>query len=151
MHSSVKSQKTMKVEAKNPLRKSSNERDEPASDDEDESVLNCCHDWGNGWRQFMSVMPGIMLLFSSGFHYVYSVYELDALTREPIIYQKVPENVSNYTSTINEYPLPEPSDECPLMEYRGYSVVVFYVAAAVGHWIGAPLNRALKKRHIYVS
>lgn len=43
----------------------------------DESELNVCQFWGNNWRQFTSVLPGLLLLLTLGAHNVFTIYELD--------------------------------------------------------------------------
>lgn len=42
----------------------SSSESEVEEDPEGVSDLNCCQVWGNNWRQFTSVLPGMMLKFS---------------------------------------------------------------------------------------
>lgn len=43
----------------------------------DEYDLNICQLCGNNWRQFTSVLPGLLLLLTLGAHNVFTIYELD--------------------------------------------------------------------------
>lgn len=42
-----------------------------------EFELNFCQLWGKNWRQFTSVLPGLLLLLTIGMHDVFTIYECD--------------------------------------------------------------------------
>lgn len=121
-------------------------------DDDDENPLNCCHVWGSGWRQFTSVIPGIVLLLASGFYHVYTIYELDASIGRSVLRQRIHMNGGYYyhNERTTDFNFVGHGDSIG-NAYRLLSAISFYAGAIVGNLLGAPLNKSLKKRHIYVS
>lgn len=113
---------------------------------DDEYELNGCLLWGNNWRQFTSVLPGLLLLFTIGLHNVFTVYELDYFTTD---------SHSQLKGTFDDRSAFDPKEthESNLIKNRKSTIVVmmWHLGAIIGSLFVASLVRNLKKRSIYVS
>lgn len=134
---------------------------------DDEHELNGCQMWGNNWRQFTSVLPGILLLFTIGLHHVFTVYELDYFTTEKPGQLKATFSDRSAFDPVGTYfssgGFSRDSDADGALENDSINqsatrkskstevVMVWYLGAIAGGLLGASLIRNLKKRSIYVS
>lgn len=140
---------------------------------DDENDLNGCQMWGNNWRQFTSVLPGIVLLLTIGLHQVFTVYELDYFTIDkpghiratfsdrsafdPVDITFSSEFRSSYYARLYIY-VPNAdagnysTTQSTIKNPKSTAVVMtWYLGAIVGSLLGASLLRTMKKRSIYVS
>lgn len=113
---------------------------------DDEYELNGCLLWGKNWRQFTSVLPGILLLFTIGLHNVFTVYELDYFTTD---------SHGQLGGTFDDRLAFDPMEihESNLIQKRKSTIVImmWHLGAIIGSLFGASLVRNMKKRSIYVS
>lgn len=127
----------------------------PSDELDDEHELNGCQLWGNNWRQFTSVLPGILLLFTIGLHNVFSVYELDYFTTDSpaqLICSSTNRSafdpVGEYGTSSEDYLI----GQQPTQHSKSTTVVMmWYLGAIVGGLLAAALLTNMKKRSIYVS
>lgn len=82
----------------------------------DEIEMNVWQLWGNNWRQFTSVLPGLLLLLTAGVHIVFTIYELDHFSsshslRPFLCTKKDYDYGGNGYSTYGRY-------ECAVSQYR---------------------------------
>lgn len=116
---------------------------------DDEHDINGCLLWGNNWRQFTSVLPGILLLFAVGFHNVFTVYEVDRLSASMDLVKtfKSKHEPNQHHLLDDIYVLTQSSSE--LTDSRLY--LWWYGGAVIGGLFAAVFVRYLRKRTIYVS
>lgn len=131
---------------------------------DDEHELNGCQLWGNNWRQFTSILPGILLLFTIGLHHVFTVYELDYFTTDH------PGHLKGTFADRSAFDAIETSDsrsdiygsnaapgnnsdiQSTMKNPKSTAVVMmWYLGAILGGLFGAVLVRNMKKRSIYVG
>lgn len=132
----------------------------------DDSDLNVCQLWGNNWRQFTSVLPGLLLLLSLGMHNVFTIHELDhfrvgfpSRIASPLL--DVTKKNHEHTDHSSPYGFsygpgyqPAPSYQYRTDESKDRIFVIiamWFVGAIVGNMLGAVFVRSMKKRTIYVS
>lgn len=135
---------------------------------DDEHELNACLLWGHNWRQFTSVLPGILLLFTIGLHNVFTVYELDYFTtaapphlrgsfKDRSAFDPVPTALSRNNS-YGEYAYDDVSpgsysdfDFSTKNRRSTLVVLMWYLGAILGSMLCAVLIRKMKKRSLYVN
>lgn len=136
----------------------------------DEFELNVCHFWGTNWRQFTSVLPGLLLLFTFGFNAVFTIYEINRLNSLSEDISATPkynaaDRGNGYSersfddgfggyrssgSSRNDYELNEDKPKLSLLS-TCIVIMMWFVGAIVGNMLGASFVHKFKKRTIYVS
>lgn len=126
-------------------------------DDHDaEHDINGCMLWGNNWRQFTSVLPGILLFLTGAFQNVFMITELNQFTIELSGSEIVPEttNSTDAYDGITNLTLFTTADVYePAATFSNQLILtsLWYAGAIIGCLCAAILVRKLKKRSIYVS
>lgn len=114
---------------------------------DDEHEINGCLFWGNNWRQFTSVLPGILLLLTIGLHNVFTLYELDYFAIAETGRFKGTYKDRSAFDLIRTDGVDSPAKHRKSM----IIVLIWYLGAILGSLLGAVLVRNMKMRSIYVS
>lgn len=107
----------------------------------------------NKWRQFASILPGLMLLVSIGMHNVFVIYELDQFELWPkLLYASRSLFATNLEpSSCDSYDRFFSKEELSKNQRSLIVILMWFVGAIIGSLFGAIFVRYCKKRTIYVS
>lgn len=127
----------------------------------EEFELNFCQFCGKKWRQFTSILPGLLLLFPLGAHNAFTIYELDHFNEpisnglKPLLYiTQIYKNESAYWPFNHNasYRYVDYDLVPPLYNYQSmYVILIWFIGAIIGSMFAMTFIRHMKKRKIYVS
>lgn len=131
------------------------------SERNEEFELSFCRFWRKKWRQFTSILPGLLLLFPLGAHNAFTIYELDHFNEpisngmKPLLYiTQIYKNESVYWPFNHNasYRYVDYDLVPPLYNYQSlYVILIWFIGAIAGSMIATAFVRHIKKRTIYVS